>query len=550
MVEDPPGPSGVLGPPAVGGAQTPGQHRPVLGHRHGDGVVRDEPDQLADGVQEIVRGQAGDGGAAQLGECGGRAGGLLPAQDRFQQFDGDDVGEPGHRHFGHFLGCAPHIQGGADPQPGVVEQLQAFTRHFGAAGEGLELRGVPECHHAAGRSVRCGEPLVDGEQPVGRQVHLVGGRPVGGQQPGELLLQAELGDLAPLGVRRQVQQAPCLVVGQQQPAVTTDDQHSFPHRVQHRVVVLVHAGHLGRPEAMGLAPQPPADQARSACRDGERGDGAAEEDRHLLVHPVPHRLDRDGHGDDGDDGAVGPPDGNRRDHGEPQGPLEGTRERLAGRRLRVRTDDVFPDLVRVAVGEGDPVQPVHDDGVDACGFPGGLGMRLEYGGRVRAFQRRRGPRGVRERLRRGERPLPGVRHDVAPRLCHQGHQGGRDEQHDDRQLQEEDLPGEAVHAQQRARPPLLSHLTGAIGSMSPPGRIGHIAPFLTRSSAHTPFLSFLSGRPLCGLDRPAHTQAVAIAPSIPRAAGSRPTRPAGVVVDRLLSHARDPHDRPARQSVP
>lgn len=99
--------------------------------------------------------------------------------------------------------------------------------------------------------------------------------------------------MATLRVRGQVEQSPCLVVGQQQLPVVTDDQHALPHRVQYRVVVLVHARDLGRAEAAGLAQQPSAEKRRSARGDGHRAGRSAHHGWQLLCDPVADMLERD-----------------------------------------------------------------------------------------------------------------------------------------------------------------------------------------------------------------------------------------------------------------
>lgn len=110
---------------------------------------------------------------------------------------------------------------------------------------------------------------------VARQMHLIGRPSPGDQQFGQGRLQAESRDMAAFRVRGQVEQSSCLVVGQQQLPVATDDQHALPHRVQYRVVVLVHTRDLGRAEAAGLAQQPSTEHRRSARGDGHRAGRSA-----------------------------------------------------------------------------------------------------------------------------------------------------------------------------------------------------------------------------------------------------------------------------------
>ncbi len=191
------------------------------------------------------------------------------------------------------LGRVCDIQRGADPDTGVIEQSQAFPCALRPAGECAQLGGVAQGHHTSRRSMGRGGPLVDRQEPVARQVHLVGDRAVGDEQCGDVRIEPQSADITLLGVRREVQQPACLVVGQHQPPVAVEDQDPFPDGVQYRVVVLVHPGHLGRAQAMGLPPQSPAHQCRAARGDDE-GPAAPRTVRQLLVHAVLDLLDRDG----------------------------------------------------------------------------------------------------------------------------------------------------------------------------------------------------------------------------------------------------------------
>lgn len=264
VVQDPAGAVGILGPPVLGGAQVLHQDRSALHRTRGHGVGGDEADQLAGRGQQMVPLQADDGGAAHLGD---RAGGLLTAQDRLQELDGDDVGEAGDRDLREFLSGARDIQGGPDPHAGVIEQLQPLARGRGPAGESLQFGGVPQRHHPARRALGSGESLVDGQEPVSRQMHLVGGRAIGREQPGEVGVQPQRAHVATFRILWQVQQPAGLVVGQQQPTVTPEDQHSFPYGVEDRVVMLVHPRHLDRAQAVGLLLEATAHQ----CRPRRRG---------------------------------------------------------------------------------------------------------------------------------------------------------------------------------------------------------------------------------------------------------------------------------------
>ncbi len=393
--------------------------------------------------------KADDGGAAHLGV---RLGRLLAAQHRVQQVHRGHVGEPRDHHLRQFLRSALHVQCRSDLHPRVVQQLQPLAGHLGPARQRPQLGGVPQRDDGPGLPVRGGGPDVHRQQPIGRHVQLVGRGTARCDRTGDPLLQTQLRDREPLRVRRQIQQPPRLVIGQQQPSAAADDQYALSHRVQHRIVVLVHARHLGRSQAVGAAQQPTAHQGRPARRQGEHRGCAAEDDRQLPVHHALDVLDRDRGGDDGDDPAVGVLDGDHRDHGLPQGPGERLGEGLAGRRLGEGADDALADLPRVAVGEGDPVERVHVDAVDLGDFPGCLGARLEHRAGVGAAQGGDDPRRLRERSGGGEGTVPGVQHGGAAGLHHERHDRGGDEKHHDGQLEEEHLAGHAAHAQQGGHP--------------------------------------------------------------------------------------------------
>lgn len=66
--------------------------------------------------------EAAQSGAAP--QAGHRLGGFGEVG---QGVDGGDVGEAGHGDVGQFLSRSGRIEGGADPQRGLVEQRQALT---------------------------------------------------------------------------------------------------------------------------------------------------------------------------------------------------------------------------------------------------------------------------------------------------------------------------------------------------------------------------------------------------------------------------------------
>ena len=208
-----------------------------------------------------------------------------------------------------------------------------------------------------------------------------------------------------LGVRGQVEQPVRLVVGEQQPALAADDDHALPHGVQHRVVVLVHAGHLGRAEAVGLAQEPLADECRARRGQGEGRRGGGQHEGQLLVRDPAHVLGGDPGRHQAHDLAVGVLD---RHHGldeRAEGAVDLLGEGLALQRRAEGADELLADAVRLRMGVADPVGVHHDDEVHLGLDPGGLGPRLEHRRRIVGAQRLPGARRVGERLRHGERTV-------------------------------------------------------------------------------------------------------------------------------------------------
>lgn len=121
---------------------------------------------------------------------------------------------------------------------------------------------------------------------------------------------------------------------------------------------------------------------------------------------------------------------------------------------------MLADLPRVTVGERDPVELVHDEGVDTGILPGRLRQRLELRGRIGAVQRLLEPRGVREGLSGGQCPVPGVGHGVPPGLHDESHHCRRDEQHHKHQLKEKNFPGNTARRPGRPYGLLLSPSAG------------------------------------------------------------------------------------------
>ena len=364
----------------------------------------------------------------------------------------------------------------ADPR--LVEQLEAVAGPFGLAGQGPQLGGVPQRRHRCpvGPPSTVGGPHVDRQQPVADAEHLVGA----GRARGEQLAATssgrgpQVGDATLLGVRGQVEQAPRLVVGQQQPAVAAEDQHAFADGVQHRVVVFVHTGHLGRAQPVGLPAQPPGHQRRT--RRGQReGDAPAPSDEQgqLPVGDTADLLDLDAR-----------PTPGRRPcrRASSTGTTAWTAGRavplivwvigVPGQRLRDVPDELLPDPVRVGMGVADALGVGHDDEVDAgrsCAPPPpAAGAR---GGAGRA-QRRHDAGRMREGLGDRQRAVAGVHRGVVPGLRHDlAHRGGHQQQDDDH-LQDEHLTRDAAGAPHRPQAPLRRPFGVQCSSSRSPSRGG------------------------------------------------------------------------------
>jgi len=111
-----------------------------------------------------------------------------------------------------------------------------------------------------------------------------------------------------------------------------DHQQPFADGVQHRIVVFVHAGQLGRTQAQGLSPQPPTEQQRS-CRSQHQGQrDHPEQQRQLGEELPPDGGLGDPHRDQADHGAVGLLHRGHRTDGGSQGAPIDLGEHLPGQR--------------------------------------------------------------------------------------------------------------------------------------------------------------------------------------------------------------------------
>jgi hypothetical protein len=298
---------------------------------------------------------------------------------------------------------------------GVVQQLQPAAGLVGLAGQGPQLRGVPQRRDAAGRAaVLVRGALVDGEQPVADRIHLVGHGPARGQQLGGGGVEPEIGDGDALHLGGQGEQPAGLVIGEQQPAVPADDDHPFPYGVQNRVVVLVHPGHLGRVEAVGLAAQPSAHQRHRGRGHQQHGGGGSEQQRELVLDDTADPVDGDPGGHQPDHVAVGIGDGDHGLHQRPDGADDLLRDDLAPLGRTDLADELLADPVGQRVGVADALGVRHDDEVDMGTLAGGLGPWLQHLGRIGAAQGLLDARRVGEGLGDGDGPVAGLALAVGP----------------------------------------------------------------------------------------------------------------------------------------
>ncbi len=445
VVDDRLGALGVLRMPARGGRQVGHQFRAPRTPAARLGRRRHEVDQTSLLVERVVVPDAAHRGAPQVGRRGGR---LLALQHRVGDVDGDEVGEAGYRDLRQFVRGAHHVEGGADAQSRVVQQLEPLTCDLRPAGHRLELGGVAQCHHdSLGASVTVRGPLVDREQTLAGEVHLVGGLPAGDEQRDDLGVEVgQLRHVVSLGVRGQLQQPPGLVVREQQPAAFTDDEHPFAYGVQHGVVVVVHAGHLGRRQAVGLTAQPPAHQGRHSGGHDERGGTGAQDDRQLPVHLAGHVLDLQPGRDEGHHLAGGVLDGNGGLHFVTEGTVHALGVDLPGQGGADVAHEPLSDPARHGMGVPDALGVHHDDEVDTRRLASRLGERLEHRRRIGRPQCRKDARGMGEGLGDGDRAALGLGAGVPLGLQDEREDGAEDEEYHQRHLHYEHLPGDTSRA--------------------------------------------------------------------------------------------------------
>lgn len=345
---------------------------------------RQEVDQSAERVQRVIGTDAVDRRAPHVGA---RAG-LVAVHYRVGQIDRHEVREPGDGDVGQLLRGPHHVECGADVTPGVVQQLEPLPGRFRPAAQELHLGGVADGDRRALRAAPgVGGSLIDDEQPVPGLQHLVSGDPAGQQQVRHPAVHADLVDGASLGVVRQVEQSSGFVVRQEQPSFAVGDQHPFADGVEHRVVVLVHAGHLLRAEPVGLAAESSADQRRADGGQRQAAGDGREDDRKLFVGDAGHALHRQARRYEGDDIAIGRGDRHDRLDLLAERSLHTLGVHPAVERGLDRADEPLADAIGLRVAVADAAGVHHHDEVHPCGLARLLGERLQNRGRVRHLQR-------------------------------------------------------------------------------------------------------------------------------------------------------------------
>ena len=216
-------------------------------------------------------------------------------------------------------------------------------------------------------------------------------------------------------------------------------------------MVLVHPGHLDGVQAVGLAPQPSADQRRTRGADDEGERRGSVEHRQLTAHRSGHLRKGDPDVDDADDPSPGPGDGDRRaDRGAGEGGgRDLVREGPAGRRRMQGEVGAGADELRVGVGVADAPGAGHHDVADTGLAPEPRRVGLEDRGGVAGLQRPPDAGGGREGLRDGEGAPPGPALMAAAGLKDQRGPCGEHQQRHDHQHQGAHLPGDAAQAQGR-----------------------------------------------------------------------------------------------------
>ncbi len=273
----------------------------------------------------------------------------------------------------------------------------------------LEFGDVPQGDHGAAALSARHRGGVHHQDPGRGQMHLVHPGLGGQQRAGQRGRQAQLGHRAAdqLRVRdRQAQQLPAAVVDQRHPVLAVQHQQALAHRVQRRLVVVVHVAQLGGVHAVGVPAQPGVDDVGADRTQQQCAAGHPEQGRDLVLDPGADLLHLDAGAHQTDDAAVLLDRGHRADGGA-EGAGVGLGEGVAVHGGADTAEEALADLRAVGVGPADPVR-VHDrDEVD---------VRVPHDLQRVRLQGRRGVRGADRRADRGGvRDRAGHRRDLADR---------------------------------------------------------------------------------------------------------------------------------------
>ena len=266
------------------------------------------------------------------------------------------------------------------------------------------------------------------------------------------------------GPGRKGEQPAGLVVDQRHPVAVEHDQ-PLGHRMQDRVVVLVHHPQFVGAQSVCLPQQPAPDQPHPDQRNGQRGKADRGDRRELRAPAVGQAGLQNARRHQPDDSAgFVAHRGDRADRRAQRAGVD-LGERLAAQRGLDGADVLAADLRRIGVGEPGPVRRHDRDERDVGVRPHRLGDRLQNLCRPSGFDGLRGRRRVGERGGDADDLLACGGVAVLPGVEQRQRAAG---QHDHRDHQ--DLQGDRLAGQRAGPPPAQDapNSSAAIAKMSSP----------------------------------------------------------------------------------